>query len=108
MTNLKYSSHIRLLEEAKKYLTADPDDPKKTRFICNAVARASQNIYPSGAYRIRDMIMNAIAPHTTLESWLRQSGKIDIGLFDAPGREAMYQYRLRWIDHLISLLKEED
>lgn len=81
------------LKRAKKQL-------REHRYICLALLCAyKSNAGLAASYRAIDHIDKMLGDTTTVEGWLKKYGYIEQVLNKRD--PVIYEYRLRWIDHLI-------
>ena len=86
--NVKVQPHwLKTLEAAAEVLP-------NCRWVCTAVTLDNE---PETENEIRKAIMQAIAPFTTVDSWLfYETGGIDLAT-----RKESKEYRTAWLNHMI-------
>lgn len=107
-----YSLHIQILEKAKDYLW-DGISPisfeiDRIEYVCYAISKAGKH-FPGNKAReaTRDLIIwisGSLESCAYVTYWLSEQLGKDILTFAS--RQEIQAYRLRWINQMIQLLKE--
>lgn len=75
---------------------------RTNRFICNAINDC--DIFAEDKIKAQKYIINLLGHHVIVEAWLQKQVMIKV---EDMTRINMQEYRLRWIDHMISELEKE-
>lgn len=106
---MKNAKMIDALLGCKQYIKPAHTHPcvskNTSQHICIALAMYAPN--SKHQIRLEDMISDRISPYYTLESWVLANVP-DARTMSTPDfSQAMYEYRLEWIDNLIRELASQ-